>query len=223
MTPRQEAAREGFMKRWHEDLPTKYGMIEAFNHRSVATLSIKTGSRTLEVGAGLGAHARFEDLTAQDYYCMDYREEFCKSLRKSFPPEHVLCGNIEQRLPWPDGFFDRVVVIHVLEHLRNLPAALAEIHRLLRPDGVFDVVLPCEGGLAYTIARRFSAERLFRREFKMDYTPIIRNEHVSTLAEIEVELDDWFERGSGAYFPLRVPIPTLNLVVAYRLTPRRLS
>jgi SAM-dependent methyltransferase len=221
LTLEQERAREGFMKRWHEELPTKYSAIESFNHGSVAKLPVKAGSRTLEIGAGLGAHAAFEDLSKQDYYCMEYREEFCKTLRTKFPDDHVLCGDIQQRLPWADAFFDRIVVIHVLEHLRNLPLALAEIHRLLKPDGWFDVVLPCEGGLAYSMARKVSAERLFRREFKMDYTPIIRNEHVSTLSEIEIELDDWFERQGGSYFPLKVPVPTLNLVVAYRLRPRR--
>jgi SAM-dependent methyltransferase len=219
LTPEQERAREGFMKLWHERLPRKYGKVEAFNHGSVATLPIKPGSRTLEIGAGIGAHSKFEDLIRQDYHVLEYREAFCDELRKLFPADHVHCADIQQQQPWPAGSFDRIVVIHVLEHLPNLPLALAEIHRLLAPDGYFDVVLPCEGGLAYSLARRISAERLFRRHFKMDYTPIIRNEHVSTLAEIEVELRELFEPVSGSYFPLKVPIPTLNLVVAYRCRP----
>ena len=136
------------------------------------------------------------------------------------PADRVRHGDIEQRQPWPDGFFDRVVAIHVLEHLRNLPLALAEIRRLLKPDGSFDVVLPCEGGLAYALARKVSAERLFRRRFRMDYTPIIRNEHVSTLDEIVVELRRMFDVDTRFFFPLRVPIGALNLCVAFRLAPR---
>jgi SAM-dependent methyltransferase len=132
----------------------------------------------------------------------------------------VHCGDIEQRQAWPDGFFDRVVVVHVLEHLRNLPAALTEICRLLKPDGCFDAVLPCEGGLAYSVARKLSAERLFRRRFGMDYTPIIRNEHVSTLDEILVELDRLFEVRARSFFPIPLPIPTVNLCVAMRLAAR---
>jgi SAM-dependent methyltransferase len=220
LTPEQERAREGFMKLWHERLPQKYGAIESFNHGSVAKLPVGPGTRTLEIGAGLGAHSKFEDLSRQDYHCLEYREEFCVELRKLFPADHVHCADIQQRQPWPDGYFDRIVVIHVLEHLPNLPLALDEIRRLLKPGGYFDVVLPCEGGLAYSLARRVSAERLFRRHFKMDYTPIIRNEHVSTLAEIEIELRERFAPVSGAYFPLKVPVPTINLVVAYRCTPR---
>lgn len=145
LTVEQERAREAFVAVWHQQLPTRYAMIERFNHGSIARLPIKKGANTLEIGAGLGAHSRFEDLTRQDYYCLEYREEFCKTLVEMFPANRVVCGDIEQRQPWLSGFFDRIIAIHVLEHLRNLPAALAEIRRLLKPDGFFDVVVPCEG------------------------------------------------------------------------------
>ncbi len=221
LTAEQERAREAFVAVWHQQLPTRYAAIERFNHGSVSGLPIKPGSTTLEIGAGLGAHAKFEDLTRQEYYCLEYREEFCKELRKAFPSNRVVCGDIEQRQPWPAGFFDRVVSIHVLEHLRNLPAALSEIRRLLKADGTFDVVLPCEGGFAYSVARKISAERLFRRRFGMDYTPIIRNEHVSTLHEIVHELDRMFHVRVRSFFPFPIPVSAVNLCVAFRLAPRR--
>ena len=220
LTADQERAREAFVAAWHRQLPTRYRGIERFNHGSVSRLPVRNGSTTLEIGAGMGAHSKFEDLTRQQYYCLEYRQVFCDELLKLFPAERVRHGDIEQRQPWPDGFFDRVVAIHVLEHLRNLPLAVAEIRRLLKPDGCFDVVLPCEGGLAYAVARKLSAERLFRRRFGMDYTPIIRNEHVSTLDEIVEELDPVFDVGARFFFPLRVPIGALNLCVAFRLVPR---
>jgi SAM-dependent methyltransferase len=220
LTAEQEQAREAFVAVWHEQLPTRYRRIEAFNHGSVSRLPIKNGSTTLEIGAGIGAHSKFEDLSRQQYYCLEYRRAFCDELLKLFPAERVRHGDIEQRQPWPDGFFDRIVAIHVLEHLRNLPLAVAEIRRLLKPDGCFDVVLPCEGGFAYAVARKVSSERLFRKRFGMDYTPIIRNEHVSTLDEILVELGRVFDVGARSFFPFGLPITTLNLCVALRLVPR---
>ena len=92
-----------------------------------------------------------------------------------------------------------------------------EIARLLRPGGIFDVVLPTEGGLAYGLARKISAERMFRRRFGMDYTPIIRNEHVNTYGEVESLLPQFFRREQSRYFPLVVPSAEINLIVGERL------
>ncbi len=224
MTPEQRIARENFMKLWHEELPRKYSAIEDFNHGFSVNLGLPPTSdgkcKTLEIGAGLGGHLPFENLELQDYYCLDYREEFCKVLRTRMDPARVLCGDIQTRLPWNDNTFDRIVSIHILEHLTDLPKALDEVSRLLKPDGVFDVVIPCEGGVAYSLARRISAQRLFEKNFKMSYTPIIRAEHLSSFSEIVTELAKMFEIKESQYFPLRIPIPTINLVMGLRLKKR---
>lgn len=217
LTPEQEVVRERWVRIWHEQLPSKYSFIEAFNQGFPAHLPIERGWRTLEVGSGIGAHLPFEKLTEQEYHVLELREEFCSILRAKLPAMQVHQGNIEERQSFAENAcFDRIIAIHVLEHLRNLPAAVEEVARLLKPTGVFDVVLPTEGTFAYAFARKISAERLFKRTFKMDYTPIICNEHVSTLAEIKTILFDRFRAVSSAHFPLRVPIDAVNLCVGYR-------
>jgi 2-polyprenyl-6-hydroxyphenyl methylase/3-demethylubiquinone-9 3-methyltransferase len=44
---------------------------------------------------------------------------------------------VGEALPYPDGAFDAVVCVDVLEHVRDLAAVLAEVARVLRPDGLF--------------------------------------------------------------------------------------
>src|SRR5262249_55539659 len=158
LTPRQLAAREQYMMLWHREVLGKYRAVEAFNHGYVAGLPVKPGSRTLEIGAGLGTHLAYEKLALQEYHVLEYRQEFCEQIAKVLPGSRIRRGDIQARQDWEDESFDRVVAIHVLEHLIDLPAALGEIRRLLKPDGVFDVVIPCEGGVAHTLARRVSAE-----------------------------------------------------------------
>lgn len=204
---------------WHRQLTSKYQMIEHFNHGVVARLPVRQGSVTLEIGAGIGGHLEYEDVSRQDYHVLEFREEFCKELRKHLPESRVRCGDIHDRQPWESGSFDRIVAIHVLEHLRDLPTALLEIRRVLKPDGVLDIVIPCEGGLAHTFARKISAERLFQRRFRMDFLPIHLNEHVNGFNELIEVLRREFRIQYQRYFPLRVPLPNLNFCAAFRLTP----
>jgi len=221
LTEEQIEAREKFMMLWHQELPTKYGLLEHFNHGVLSRFSIQSGSKTLEVGAGLGEHLRYENLTIQEYYCLEYREEFCKELRKKISPDRVICGDIHERQNWPDATFDRILSVHVLEHLRNLPAAVNEVRRLLKPDGVLDIVIPCDGEPLYGLARKVSSERMFRKNFKMDFTPIIRNEHVSTHREILEVLERDFIVQKRIMFPFYFNLPKINLVDGLRLIPKR--
>ena len=54
---------------------------------------------------------------------------------KPFPPQYVAAR--AEALPFPDASFDAVCSADSLEHLANLPAALDECARVLRPGGLF--------------------------------------------------------------------------------------
>ena len=57
-----------------------------------------------------------------------------------------MVSDCQQRMDFPDGFFDRYLAIHVLEHLPNLPGAVREAWRLLNKErGRMLVVIPTEG------------------------------------------------------------------------------
>jgi SAM-dependent methyltransferase len=57
---------------------------------------------------------------------------------------HLISG--DSLLPFSDNLFDLIVSCDVLEHVANVEKSLDEIHRVLRPKGVFVGFVPLEGG-----------------------------------------------------------------------------
>lgn len=214
LSKEQQFISDDFMKYWHEHLPRHYEAVEKFNH-AYPLRNLPSGSRwrTLELGAGIGAHLAFEPLDRQEYHCIELRESMAEEIRSRFPSATTVTGDCQKRMPYNDAYFDRVVVVHVLEHLPNLPSAIDEVARVLKPGGIFSVVLPCDPGLAYEIARKLSAERLFRAKYKVPYRWLARREHINSPAEIMQQIMRKFEIFDTAYFPLHVPLVNVNLCI----------
>jgi SAM-dependent methyltransferase len=224
LTPAQRAIGDDFVHYWHEVLPQRFHIIEKFNHSYPVKNAPAVFSRTLELGAGRGEHLLYERQTAlqrSQYYALELRPNMSADIRQRFPDVHVVEGDCQERLDFPDGFFDRILAIHVLEHLPNLPAAVAEAHRVCSPSGVFSVVIPCEGGWAYELARRISAQRIFQKRYKQSYRWFVDQEHVNRPSEIISELDKRFRIGRVRFFPLFIPSERLNLAIGLTCKPRQ--
>jgi len=226
LTPEQQARSDAFMKLWHVELASqkRYGSIEKFNHGFPARHSPRDFKTTLEIGAGLGEHLEHEQLSPEQergYYCNEYRDNMAAEIRRRFPNVHTVVGDCQKPLDFPDGHFDRYLAIHVLEHLPNLPAAIREAWRLLnKQTGRMLVVIPTEGSLAYGLARKISAERVWNRHFKAPYAEFYEREHINLVPEILAELDPYFTVEAKSFFPLGVPLVFCNLVIGLALVPR---
>lgn len=221
LTDEQNAIRNDFMKYWLTVLPKRYGIIEKFNHGYAAKRGFFKGCRTLEIGAGLGEHLAYENLDDQDYTVNELREELAKEIKKKYPSVTALVGDCQERIAVDDNTFDRILVIHVLEHLPNLPSALKEIHRILKIDGgKMVVIMPCEGGLGYGLARRISAQRIFEQRYHQKYDWLISIEHINKPHEIFSELKTLFNIEETSYFPLIIPSVSLNLCIGVVLTKK---
>jgi arsenite methyltransferase len=113
-----------------------------------AALSPRPGERVLDIGSGPGYLAReMASLVgpAGSVHGVDISENMLAIARTTGPapgsgrlsgsaPVEFSAGEANA-LPFPDGSFDAVTVTQVYEYVAELPAALTEAHRVLRPGG----------------------------------------------------------------------------------------
>jgi SAM-dependent methyltransferase len=211
LSAEQRRIREDWLGHMLVQMPGKYGNIARFNNQ-YAVRSARPG-RTLEIGAGLGEHLPYEDLAAQEYHTVELSETMAEGIRRDCPSAVTVTADCQRRLPYDDASFDRALAIHVLEHLPNLPGALDEIRRVLKPGGAFAVVIPCEGGLGYTLARRLTTQREFERRYNTSYGWHVASEHVNRAHEVLSELRSRFDLTDPSYYPSRLPLIDLNLLI----------
>ncbi len=225
LTEEQKKLSDQFMKLWHEVLPQRFGIVETFNHNFPVKYTRPGFQTTLEIGAGLGEHLAYEKLTPEqerNYYCNEFRENMAAEIRRRFPKVNTVVGDCQQRMDFADGYFDRVLAVHVLEHLPNLPACIREVYRLMNKSrGQFLVLIPTEGSPAYSLARKISAERVYKKHIGGDYSWFYKREHINLVPEILAELDPYFTIEARTFFPLPfLPLVFCNLVIGLSLVPR---
>jgi SAM-dependent methyltransferase len=224
LTSNQQVVNDDFVKHWHEILPKKFGVINRFNHTYVVKHSLPDFKCTLEIGGGDGEHLNYESLNNEqkkNYTAIDIRQNMVTAFKENQPGVNCIVGDIQSRTPMNTDSFDRVIAIHVLEHLPDLPSAIAEIYRLIDKDkGQLSVVIPCEGSLAYWAARKISAERIFKKRYHMSYGWFISREHINKPKEIIEELSKRFCVTSTTYFPIPIKVKALNLCIGLTLEPK---
>ena len=121
--------------------PIERRMMRGFFSSLDAMLGASAPTAVLEVGIGEGivterVRERFPDATVVGLDLPD--DELAESWRALSVP--CAFGDVTA-LPYPDGAFDLVLAIEVLEHVDDPPAALAEVARVCRGHLVASVPL----------------------------------------------------------------------------------
>lgn len=226
LSEEQEIIRNDFVKYWQEIIAgqKRYKIIEKFNHNYVVKYAPKHFLHTLEIGAGLGKHLEYEHLTLEqkkNYVALELRENMAEQIKIRHPDVQIYIADCQTTLSFPDNHFDRILAIHVLEHLPNLPETLKEMYRVCKKKhGICSIVIPCEGGLAYALARKLSAQRIFEKRYNQAYEWFIKREHINKPNEILQLLENYFTIEHQRFFPFLIPSIHLNLCIGLTLRPR---
>lgn len=132
----------------------------ALRHFIPAVARPRTASSTspsiLDYGCGSGLHIPlWEELfPSASFSFADISGKALEKLGAKHPRHANACALIENdHVDLPSNSFDAITSIEVMEHVADLHAYLAEVHRLLKPGGVFIWTTPC--------ANRLSVEHVY--------------------------------------------------------------
>lgn len=113
-------------------------------NRGVSMLGSRRFARALEIGYAAGALQIALAPAVDEMHGIDLdadpapvRELLASRRLRS----RLIQGSVLE-LPYEDAHFDLVFCFSVLEHIREYPTALSEIHRVLRPGGTFLLGMP---------------------------------------------------------------------------------
>ena len=146
-------------------------------NRGLRLLPERRFARALEVGYAAGAVQLALSQAVDELHGIDLdadAEPVAGLLAGRNRVAHLQKGSVYE-LPYADGFFDLCVCFSVFEHLHEYSRALAEVHRVLRPGGLFLLGMP-------------AVNRMMSAGFRAIGFRGIDEHHVTTPAQVLAQL-----------------------------------
>ena len=96
-------------------------------------------NRMLDLGSGDGVMSAGSSASVGEIFCVEPDIQALGVLKKRGRNNMYPISTVGELLPFPDHFFDGVLSVFVIEHLKNPYPFLAEVKRVLKPEGQFVV------------------------------------------------------------------------------------
>ncbi|MGD0138131.1 MAG: class I SAM-dependent methyltransferase [Tepidisphaeraceae bacterium] len=154
------------------------------------------GERILEIGFGTGLTFMNLHETYREIHGLDLTADVC-AVQAAFAARHVQTelrrGNVLE-MPYEGNFFDTVLLISILEHLKPQEQfkAFAEIERVLKPGGQVIYGVPIERPLMVFMFRMLGCD--------------IRKEHFSTELDVSFAAQERLQKVRVLQMRSRPPI-----------------
>ncbi len=128
----------------------------AVRRRQYIATFIKPTDNVLDIGACTNLQLQYLTLNdPKQYYPIDINK---------FTPQTIVVDITREKLPFPDGFFNKVIFSMVLEHLDTPMLALQEIGRVLKEDGGAIIIVPNSENIVKNFASIINEKKYVKAE-----------------------------------------------------------
>ena len=212
-----------FKKKLFDDLTEKYnshaysGLMGFFMNQCHANLEKynfpNNISKVLEIGAGSAPHYKFIQHSYDEYHIVETSKA---NLNNYNDNSKVISAHYNgKELPYENGYFDRIIISHCLEHILNPESFLFEMMSKLKKGGILSISLPTDPGLLFRLGRFYLKLFSIKKKYKItsqkfDY--MNATEHVNSIFGLSSILKyNYADSMQENYLPFRVKSFDLNL------------
>jgi 2-polyprenyl-3-methyl-5-hydroxy-6-metoxy-1,4-benzoquinol methylase len=148
--------------------------------------------KALEIGAGIGNFAKWAESAASEYHVSESDPRLVQELAKNF--NRVFQWDLYTPFP-NDEKYDTIVILNVVEHLKEDQEALHRIHARLNPGGHLILLVPAMPFLFGSLDESFGHYRRYTKKsisriVRGASLEIIRSEYVNVIG-----MAGWFLYG----------------------------
>jgi len=184
------------------------------------------GLRVLEVGPGGLFHIKDWQGKPEHYVLVDIDEKFLNTAGEKLEKNQVsyekriTTRSAKGALPSEENEFDLILSFYSFEHLTPFHTHLDEMLRILKPGGKIIGAIPAEGGLAWGLGRYLTSRRWLKKNTTLNPDKIICWEHPTMADEILNAMTDAMAVNCVRFWPLKVPVIDINLVIQFVFTKK---
>ena len=121
-------------------------------------VEVREGMRVLDIGCAYGYLLSLFDNAMCETYGIDISEYAIEQARRITRAKLYVC-DADRGLPmFQDDFFDLIIMLHVIEHLRSPYNVLKEVYRVLKPRSTLIVSTPNLNAIARLLLKLIKRE-----------------------------------------------------------------
>ena len=188
------------------------GFFMTLSHKRMEK-SEKKRERVLEIGPGTHPHINYLKHEFDEYYVVDEIPELSEFYKNKKNIKFV--HQTDDKLPFPDNYFDRIIISHCLEHIVYPENVLSEIYSKLKKGGSATISLPTDPGIMWRIGKYISANFLIGKNYnftKEDYYYFTAKDHVNSIFSLVPIIKKNFNKINFERFePFKLPVLDFNL------------